>query len=56
MIMSCDIISDVACIEVLFSIVIVISNVKQINILGYSVCIISVNGMVLINNTINDTI
>ena len=54
MAMSCDIISGINCIEVLFSIVTIISNVKQIISFSCTVYIISVDGSMLINNnTIN---
>ena len=54
MVMSCNIVGGITCIEVLFRIVIIISNIIKIIILGYIVCIISVNGVMLIKTSLLD--
>ena len=50
--MSCNIIRYITCIEVPFRIVIGISIIQGIITFSYIVCIISVNGIMLINNNI----
>ena len=48
MVMPCDIISYITCIDVLVSKVIIISNVQSIISFTYIVCVISVNGIMFI--------
>ena len=52
MIMSCNVIGYITRIEVLFSKILIISNIIWTIILSYIVCIIRVNGAMLINNNI----
>ena len=52
-VMSCNSVGDITCVKILFSMVIMIStNIETIIIIGYFVCIISVNGVMLINENI----
>ena len=50
-IMFCNIISDIACIEVFFSIIIIISNIKKIISFSYIDTPITVNAVMFIETT-----
>ena len=52
MVMSCNMVGDITCIEVLFSRVIISSNIILTIILGYVVCTIRVNGVMFTNKNI----
>ena len=57
MVMSCDIISDITCIIYFLCKMIVVCGIKCIISFTYIVCVISVNGIMLMNsNTISKTI